>query len=968
MKDRCLIVILMFMLFTCLFSQNLVLERTNIEILQQLSLDLASLYQIRHQEAILIATEKGWPIKQVREDGSVIELQFLRDGFPVYYVTGNGVSAETISTNQVRPGGTTGLNLDGTGMVLYEWDAGKVLLSHQELTGRITIGDPASNTDLHDHSTHVAGTLIAAGIDMSAVGMAYNGTLIDYDWDDDNSEMSAAGAGGALISNHSYSFITGWYYNYRNDGLWCWFGDTTVSETEDYYFGFYDSEAQAWDNIAYNAPYLLICKSAGNDRTDCGPEPGGQHWVWDPDLDNWVYSWQTRDPDGDYDCIGTRGSAKNLLTVGAVNDIQGGYEEVADVVATSFTSWGPPDDGRIKPDVVANGQHLWSPISTGNTDYAFKSGTSMSTPSVAGSAALLQEHYSELYRDYMLSSTLKGLIINTADEAGPAPGPDYMFGWGLMNTRTAADAITDKDEYSLIIEEELANSESYEISVTPNIAETLTATLCWTDIPGTPVSPQVDPSDPMLVNDLDMRITRPGFTAYPWKLNPLNPTAAASNNSDNPVDNVEKIEISNPEPEIHTITITHKGTLTSPQTFSLIVTGIDSKPAEIDVNPALLDVNLSPDETADETLRITNNGIRDLVYNCDIELLSRSLNKPEKNNEIVIGLESLDNTLKPEKYDIDSVELKAYMPAREEIEIHHDNGNLAGALGCGGAAYFTTAARFTPDELDPYYGGYALTKVKFFITSWPFTSVVLKVWRGGQYGDAGTEIYSQDVTSSVVSDSWNEFELTSPIPFIADDEYWLGYYITIDEYSFPAAYDSGPGVGGKGIWLSWFGGAWEDLFENDDPYDCNWLLRGVIEPQWLSITANGSGIVPGSARDYVDVNIHFNATDLTIGTDKTANIIIASNDPFNPEIIIPVSMHVEETQPNPPTNPVVFYAEGNIVLEWDAVPGATSYNVYSDTDPYGDFTTLEAGGVTGTTWTDTDTAGIKKFYVIRANN
>ncbi|MBN2460916.1 MAG: S8 family serine peptidase, partial [Candidatus Cloacimonetes bacterium] len=540
------------------------LERTNIEILQQLSLDLASLYQIRHQEAILIATEKGWPIKQVREDGSVIELQFLRDGFPVYYVTGNGVSAETISTNQVRPGGTTGLNLDGTGMVLYEWDAGKVLLSHQELTGRITIGDPASNTDLHDHSTHVAGTLIAAGIDMSAVGMAYNGTLIDYDWDDDNSEMSAAGAGGALISNHSYSFITGWYYNYRNDGLWCWFGDTTVSETEDYYFGFYDSEAQAWDNIAYNAPYLLICKSAGNDRTDCGPEPGGQHWVWDPDLDNWVYSWQTRDPDGDYDCIGTRGSAKNLLTVGAVNDIQGGYEEVADVVATSFTSWGPPDDGRIKPDVVANGQHLWSPISTGNTDYAFKSGTSMSTPSVAGSAALLQEHYSERYRDYMLSSTLKGLIINTADEAGPNPGPDYMFGWGLMNTRTAADAITDKDEYSLIIEEELANGESYEISVTPNIAETLTATLCWTDIPGTPVTPQVDPLDPMLVNDLDMRITRPGFTAYPWKLNPSNPTAAASNNSDNPVDNVEKIEISNPEPEIHTITITHKGTLTSP--------------------------------------------------------------------------------------------------------------------------------------------------------------------------------------------------------------------------------------------------------------------------------------------------------------------------------------------------------------------------------------------------------------------
>lgn len=52
--------------------------------------------------------------------------------------------------------------------------------------------------------------------------------------------------------------------------------------------------------------------------------------------------------------------AKNTLTVGAVNDITAGYATTADVVMSSFSSWGPVDDGRIKPDIVANGVSLTS--------------------------------------------------------------------------------------------------------------------------------------------------------------------------------------------------------------------------------------------------------------------------------------------------------------------------------------------------------------------------------------------------------------------------------------------------------------------------------------------------------------------------------------------------------------------------------------------------------------------------------
>ena len=159
-----------------------------------------------------------------------------------------------------------------------------------------------------------------------------------------------AAASGMNISNHSYGLITGWY----NSGNWYWFGDITISTVEDYGFGFYSSDAQAWDQIAYNAPYYTIAKSAGNDRNDDGPGAGGGHYVWDG---GWVWSTDTRDPDGGtdgYDCVSYSGTAKNIITVGAVDDIPGGYSVPGDVVMCSFSGWGPVDDGRIKPDIVAN--------------------------------------------------------------------------------------------------------------------------------------------------------------------------------------------------------------------------------------------------------------------------------------------------------------------------------------------------------------------------------------------------------------------------------------------------------------------------------------------------------------------------------------------------------------------------------------------------------------------------------------
>jgi len=135
-----------------------------------------------------------------------------------------------------------------------------------------------------------------------------------------------------------------------------------------------------------------------------------------------------------YDIIPTYGCAKDILTIGAVNPIPGGYTKPADVVMSDFSSWGPTDDGRIKPDLVTDGVNVLSCISTTNDAYAVFSGTSMSSPAAAGSSFLLQDYYARLHAgSFMRSATLKGILIHTADEAGIAPGPDYQFGWGLVN-------------------------------------------------------------------------------------------------------------------------------------------------------------------------------------------------------------------------------------------------------------------------------------------------------------------------------------------------------------------------------------------------------------------------------------------------------------------------------------------------------------------------------------------------------
>ncbi|MCQ4064615.1 S8 family serine peptidase, partial [Riemerella anatipestifer] len=282
----------------------------------------------------------------------------------------------------------------------------------------------------------------------------------------------------------------------------------------------------------------------------------------------------------------------------------------------SFSAFGPTDDGRIKPDISGVGVGLRSSVSSGDTDYASLSGTSMASPNVTGSLLLLQEHYSKLNAGNMMkAATLKALAIATANEAGAAPGPDYASGWGLLNAFDAAKTISLNGKYSLIQENTLNNGTQTSFDVVAAGGAPLKVTVVWADpAPSTLSNEEVlNDRSKMLVNDLDVRVVKDGVEVLPWRLNPNNPAAPAVK-MDNDVDNVEQVVIENPEAgATYTIVVKHKRDLKKNEV---------SRDSE-----GNLIVNLVPATSQDYSLVVTgiNNGVRNNLAVTDVKVAATPL-------------------------------------------------------------------------------------------------------------------------------------------------------------------------------------------------------------------------------------------------------------------------------------------------------------------------------------------------------
>ncbi|HTO34645.1 MAG TPA: S8 family peptidase, partial [Flavobacterium sp.] len=247
------------------------------------------------------------------------------------------------------------------------------------------------------------------------------------------------------------------------------------------------------------------------------------------------------------------------------------------VVVNSTSSQGPSDDGRIKPDIAGDGTNVFSTYDDNNNSYGTASGTSMASPNLTGSLLLLQEYYHQLHDVYMRAATIKGLVCHTAFDAG-AVGPDPRFGYGLLDAKQSAETIAAASlavPLAVVDELVLNQGDVYSFEVFVDNPKKLKATISWTDVPGANKNNQLNSQTPVLVNDLDLRITKNEEVNYPWKLQ-LSDISAPAIKGDNIVDNVEKVEVDNAS-GTYTIQVSHKGNLVNgPQAYSLIVTGVDS--------------------------------------------------------------------------------------------------------------------------------------------------------------------------------------------------------------------------------------------------------------------------------------------------------------------------------------------------------------------------------------------------------
>ena len=584
MKIRLFILHIFVFTASILQAQEAIKKERLIQTSKELALDARN----KFSRAVIAAKEKGWPIQYASQNQNSAKLMGINEkGWPKYYISfSDPVASITIGANKVWPSAASNLNLSGSDESMTNklgvWDEGSPLLTHKEFTGRITQKDNAK--DVVTHSTHVAGIVMSKGLNPLSKGMSYNVKgILDYDWNNDLSEMSAAAANGLLISNHSYGTVTGWNYN-SDSARWEFNG--RFNEKEDYRFGLYDFDAQIQDSIAYNAPNYLIVAAAGNNRTSVGPAVGQTYWRRN-EAGRMVNS-GARPADissnDSYGSISTDKNAKNVLTVGAVFGIPSEYNKKEDVVISNFSSWGPTDDGRIKPDIVAQGVSVYAPIASNDSSYGYLSGTSMAAPGAAGSLLLLQELAHRFILNgaprVLKSATLKGLAIHTANEAGLYPGPDYKFGWGLLNIAEAAQvlntAYTNNNSPSsphFVYENTLLNGESKSYTITASGTRPVKATIVWTDIKGS-ASEVLNDANPELINDLDLTITQGNRTHYTWNLNPSTPDNQAFKGLNN-IDNVEKVEVDTSlVGTSYTITVKHKGTLERGlQNYSLIISG-----------------------------------------------------------------------------------------------------------------------------------------------------------------------------------------------------------------------------------------------------------------------------------------------------------------------------------------------------------------------------------------------------------
>ncbi len=379
--------------------------------------------------------------------------------------------------------------IEGAGVILGMWDTNEIDDAHHDLTGRVVYGEVPRTFTTWEHSTHVACTMAGNGtVTPARRGHAPQApTIVSFDFVGDIAGETEEGVQDhdLVAVNNSWNWPVGWRFS---GGGWVYHDDFGL-------FGDYVAEALDFDDLVRNEG-VVIAHAVGNNRDD--PADDSETPAQPSDADQGTGN-------GGYDTVAPPASAKNIISVGAIND--------ANSAMYAESGWGPTDDGRIKPDVVAPGVAINSCDDDPDDGYTTYWGTSMAAPAVTGIAGLLMQAYrDEFFGDVNsertpLPSTVKTLVIHSAQDLGN-PGPDYQFGWGGVDAMAAYELVRDRR----VIESEFRETGELDLFVVdvPAGEPHLRVSICWDDV-----------AADHLVNDLDLRLVAPGGIAHlPWVLDP----------------------------------------------------------------------------------------------------------------------------------------------------------------------------------------------------------------------------------------------------------------------------------------------------------------------------------------------------------------------------------------------------------------------------------------------------------------
>jgi len=454
------------------------------------------------------------------------------------------VATKIVAGDTGMPDGRTTaheLGYDGAGVIVAVADSGldtgEAGSMHPDLAGRVDAffryGLLEDASDEHSHGTHcagiVAGNAATGEFDESGylygLGVAPGSHLVVQRIFDGVGEYYPppsfevlthdAVRSGAVIGSNSW-------------------GDPTQGQ--------YDTSAAEFDALVRDADAVT---------------PGAQPYFLEFSVGNSGPGRQT---------VGTPAAAKNVLTTGACENSRYEFPIYGDgpEVPADFSSRGPCEDGRIKPDVMAPGtwiaslksqyasdENAWASISG---YYLYQGGTSQAGPHAAGAAAVFVQYYRETRGGRTPSPALiKAALINSATDMGIGLRPDDE---GEFETVGGTDPVPNMDEgWGRVDLEALVGGEVrfdfteqgsglvagqvFEKRVVASPNEALKVTLVYTDVPGLPAAV------PALVNDLDLEVVAPDGRLYRGNAFLEGESVPDTANGDR-VNNVEAVHLAEP--------------------------------------------------------------------------------------------------------------------------------------------------------------------------------------------------------------------------------------------------------------------------------------------------------------------------------------------------------------------------------------------------------------------------------------